>query len=95
MNDAPDTAPLQAPTLALERYRHLLDDSELTEAQADELLAVLWNLMVQFVDLGFGVNTIPKYFGPFSDSMENEGADMLSLYSAKRDEEQGGPCHDD
>ena len=95
MNDAPDTAPLQAPTLALERYRHLLDDSELTEAQADELLTTLWNVMVQFVDLGFGVNTIPKYFDPFSDNMENDDADMLSLSPAKRNEEQRGPRHDD
>jgi hypothetical protein len=95
LNDAPDTTTLRPPTLALDQYRQYLDDSNLTEAQANELLAVLWNIMVQFVDLGFGVSTIPKNFDPPSDNMENESADMLSLNSAKRDEEQRRPRHDD
>ncbi|MEM9668900.1 MAG: hypothetical protein AAF950_08235 [Pseudomonadota bacterium] len=39
-------------------YREHLKDIELTDKEADELLAILWNIMSHFVDLGFGVDAI-------------------------------------
>ncbi|RAP43225.1 hypothetical protein BYZ73_00500 [Rhodovulum viride] len=50
----PDGKP--AVVLDVEKYRHFLDDSALTEAQKDEVLDRLWQIVVTFVDLGFGVH---------------------------------------
>ncbi len=48
----PDELPIASPEL--EKYRHHLDEFDLTEEQKDELLVTLWQIMTQFVDLGFG-----------------------------------------
>lgn len=42
------------------RYEHLLENSDLTEDQKQEFLGVLWNLVVNFVDLGFGVHPMQQ-----------------------------------
>lgn len=44
-------------------YLHHLADSELTEAQKEELLETLWQIMVHFVDLGLG-------FSPAQQAMD-------------------------
>lgn len=41
-----------------DRYRHLADKIEITEAQKDELLQTLFEIMKMFVDLGFSVNVM-------------------------------------
>ena len=41
-------------------YLHHLDDSELTEAQKEELLAALWGIMATFVSLGFGIHPVQQ-----------------------------------
>jgi len=48
----PDELPADSPDL--EKYRHHLDELDLTEEQKQELLITLWQIMTQFVDLGFG-----------------------------------------
>ncbi len=37
-----------------EKYRHLLDNSDATEEQKEEFLQILWDIVLNFVDLGFG-----------------------------------------
>ena len=48
----PEELPAGSPDL--EKYRHHLDEFDLTEEQKQELLITLWQIMTQFVDLGFG-----------------------------------------
>lgn len=59
------------PDALLARYGDHLVDSDLTEAQQKELLAVLWQIMVAFVDLGFslkpGEKITPKSDVSFDD----------------------------
>lgn len=38
-------------------YMQYLDGMDVTDEQAKEMLMALWNIMVQFVDFGFDVNT--------------------------------------
>lgn len=45
---------LPADSNELEKYRHHIDEFDLTEEQKQELLITLWQIMTQFVDLGFG-----------------------------------------
>lgn len=44
----------------IEEYRKYLQDNELTEAQQDELLLSMWQIMVAFVDLGFGIHPVQQ-----------------------------------
>lgn len=38
------------------KYQHHLDKFDLTEAQKQELLLTIWNIMTTFVELGFGMD---------------------------------------
>lgn len=40
-----------------DEYMQYLDGLDLTDAEAKEILSVLWDMMVQFVDLGFDAGT--------------------------------------
>ena len=41
-------------------YEQYLDDSDLSEAQKREFIETLWNIIVSFVDLGFGVHPLQQ-----------------------------------
>lgn len=45
-------------------YRHYLEDIEISEAQGDELIHTLYQIMTAFVDLGFGINPVPGSWLP-------------------------------
>lgn len=45
------------------KYAHLLDDADMTDAQKLEALRALWNVIVAFVDLGFGVHPVQEICG--------------------------------
>ena len=58
------TKPLK-PTLLLdvEKYQHMLDDSDLSETEKREFLQILWNMVCEFVALGFGVHPLQQLSG--------------------------------
>lgn len=43
-------------TVDYDLYAHFLDDADLTEDQKREFLQAVWNIIVEFVSLGFGVH---------------------------------------
>ncbi|WP_430436061.1 hypothetical protein [Oceanibaculum nanhaiense] len=43
-------------TVDYDLYAHYLEDSDLSEDQKREFLQALWNIIVAFVSLGFGVH---------------------------------------
>lgn len=47
-------------TVDYEKYAHFLDDSDLTEDQKQEFLQMLWNIIVEFVSMGFGVHPLQQ-----------------------------------
>jgi hypothetical protein len=52
-------APLPVPpvlALDLNKYRAEIEDFQITDEQAEELLRTLWSIMSAFVELGFSVN---------------------------------------
>ncbi len=69
----------------LSPYRKHLKDIELTDEEADEFLAILWNIMSHFVDLGFGVDAVslvehlskPDPCGKQLPDSRLESADMI------------------
>ena len=40
----------------MERYQQYLDGSDLNDAEKEEFLQALWQIIVGFVELGFGVH---------------------------------------
>lgn len=55
--EAPQT-PLPPLRFDVDEYRKYIEDEDLTEAQAEELLGAIWLIMVSFVDLGFGIHPV-------------------------------------
>lgn len=50
------------PTLTVdwETYGKMLEDSDLTEDQKREFIETLWSIVVNFVDLGFGIHPLQQ-----------------------------------
>ncbi|MEM8985429.1 MAG: hypothetical protein AAGC95_01790 [Pseudomonadota bacterium] len=47
-------------TVDYERYAQFLEDTDLSEDQKREFLQTLWNIVVEFVSLGFGVHPLQQ-----------------------------------
>lgn len=45
------------------RYQAFLDSAEMTEAQKEEFVKVLWSIIVAFIDLGFGIHPLQEVCG--------------------------------
>lgn len=43
-----------------ERYSHLLNETGFEEEEKQEILQALWNIITEFVQMGFGVHPIQK-----------------------------------
>lgn len=56
------SAPPSKPALTLDvaMYERYLEDSDLTDAQRREFLGGLWQIIVCFVELGFGVHPLQQ-----------------------------------
>ena len=63
-----DDASRPAITVDYERYAHFLEDADLTEDQKREFLQALWSIIVNFVDLGFGVHPLQQACGKLDDN---------------------------
>lgn len=56
-------------------YRDDLSTLDLTDAQKDELLETLWNIMITMVDIGWGVDSVqvlmPSLFNELAPDSQN------------------------
>ena len=50
-------------TVDVEKYQGYLDDTNMTDAQKEEFLHGLWHVIVNFVELGFGVHPLQEVCG--------------------------------
>ena len=55
-------------------YRHFLEGEGLTPEQEEELLSILWMIIVQFAKMGFGIDPISLLL----NQQEKGGADEAS-----------------
>ena len=68
------------PRLDMDEYRPAFARYDLTQDEADELICILWDLMVTFVDLGLGLDPVQRIL---SDEMLKSLADSESVASLK------------
>lgn len=61
---------LGPPVFEPEQFREHIADLDLTRAQQDELLRVIWDIAMRFVEMGFGVDSIHNLF---PELFENPG----------------------
>ena len=47
-------------TVDYEKYEHFLENSDLSEDQKRQFIDALWQIIVGFVDLGFGVHPVQQ-----------------------------------
>ena len=76
-------------TVDVERYRSLLEDSGLSEAQKEEFIQALWSIVVAFVELGFGVHPLQEVCGQNREEILKQGknfADLLESLNSKHGE---------
>lgn len=68
-----DRTHTRAPALELDsaHYQQFLDDADITDAQKRELIETLWTIVIQFVDLGFGIEATQRAIGPLIDMPPN------------------------
>lgn len=50
-------------TVDVERYQAYLDGTEMTNAQKEEFLQSMWQIIVSFVELGFDVHPLQEVCG--------------------------------
>ena len=70
-----------------DEYREDLDDFDLTRDQQDEMLAVLWNIMRTFVEIGFGLDSVQM----FSTAKSNRSGEITGPDSGKLLDKKNNP----
>ncbi|MBU2527619.1 MAG: hypothetical protein KKC03_13560 [Bacteroidetes bacterium] len=65
------------------RYQHLLDDPDLTDEQKRAFLEALWSIVIDFVDLGFGVHPMQEVTDSFNVLAKNDGAEDPDMLECK------------
>ena len=54
-----DPVPVRPPiAVDINRYQAMLDGSDLSEAQKRDFIETVWQIVLQFVDLGFGAHPL-------------------------------------
>ncbi len=88
---AADKSP--ALTIDYALYEQYLDASDLSEAQKREFIETLWNIIVSFVDLGFGVHPLQQAASDKCEQNQNL-TDFLPLESGNMVECRNNPKSD-
>lgn len=73
--------------LDVEYYKVLLDDADLDEAEKEQIVTALWQIVVAFVELGFGVHPTQQVCGKGrtkQDRTSNSGEDGLDFSQPRK-----------
>jgi RNAse (barnase) inhibitor barstar len=94
---ATDNAPFgekTKPVLSIDYdlYDQYLQDAELSDEERREFLDALWSIIVQFVDLGFGVHPLQQLGDQNAETSSWALENLLSLKNAPAIELQSSAC---
>ena len=68
----PPTHERGPPNLAIQfdaqEFAHFLEESDLTHEQKLEYIRTVWSIVLQFIDLGFGIHPLQQACGSFDEA---------------------------
>lgn len=73
----------------LDRYQYMLDSTDLTDSQKQEVLEALWSIIVTVVELGYGVHPLQEVCGKpdkLSDEWSASNPDALDCENSSDEE---------
>ena len=73
-------------TVDVERYQAYLDETDMTDAQKEEFLQSMWQIIIGFVELGFGVHPLQEVCGKDAQSITQSA---VGAFDAVCSEEPG------
>lgn len=82
-----------APRLSIdwEDFAHHLQDSDLSDEQKREFIETLFEIMLAFVDLGFGLHPVQQACEQNRDSPLSLPVDLLSSFHSDNRSDQAAP----
>lgn len=75
----------------VERYQKYLDDSDMSAAEKEEFLQTLWQIMMSFVELGYGVHPLQEVCGKDAGTVSGRAKDAMDAVSSGKDEQEEKP----
>lgn len=75
----------------VERYQKYLDDSDMSPAEKAEFLQSLWQIIVSFVELGYGVHPLQQVCGKNAGTVSGRAKDVMDEVSSEKAEQEDKP----
>jgi hypothetical protein len=57
----------------LAKYQSFIDDPSLTPEQREDVIKTIWSIIINFVDLGFGVHPMQEVCGKDDTDLDHSG----------------------
>ncbi len=73
-------------TVDVEKYQGYLDETNMTDAQKQEFLQNLWQIIVSFVELGFGVHPLQEVCGKDAGTFTQNASGAFDAVSSDEPE---------
>lgn len=64
------------------KYQAYLDDPDLSDEQKEQIVEALWQIILCFVDLGFGISPLQQACGKLAESDDDSGNSDSALLSS-------------
>lgn len=78
--------------LDVDYYQTMLDDPQLSEDQKRELIETLWNIVIQFIDLGFGIHPFQQAKAEHADdTTEITLSELIGEFADQEREKESEP----
>ena len=78
-------------TVDVERYQKFLDGSDMSPAEKEEFLQALWQIIVSFVELGYGVHPLQEVCGEDAGTVSGRAKEAMNAVSSGEAEQEEEP----
>lgn len=75
-------------TVDVERYQKFLDGSDMSSAEKEEFLQTLWQIIVSFVELGYGVHPLQEVCGKDAGTVSGRAKEAMDALSSDKPQDK-------
>ncbi len=79
-----EVAPKKMLQVDIEKYQAWLDDPDLSEADKEQIIQLLWQIIMCFVDLGFEVAPLQDACGKMAECVGLDGTDKQGVVNSAK-----------